>query len=233
MKKILLAVITVFSVSNLYAKPPKISGNYETGDRYAIDYEEDEIDYSYLFGDAEEADQEAWAYKFDKGYLQLSQTVNDRVRYVIKYDYLDKDFFAATSDATNNSNRLNYYRAYAWFGLTESLKLKAEYYLRAQDYEHRDWNNLSHVPHLLLQWSPAKTRTADVSLRYKAQRYDDETEAWKDKNQVDSYIGYREKLTDSLTLNARYKYTFRAYDDNPDQSDAIKKSFSAGFDYQF
>ncbi len=40
-------------------------------------------------------------------------------------------------------------------------------------------------------------------------------------------------FNDSLTLNAKYKYTFRTYEDNPTETNAVRKSFSAGFDYQF
>ena len=71
-----------------------------------------------------------------------------KFRYTVKYDYLDKDFFAAT---TNNKNRLNYYRIYAWTNISEKFRLKTEYYLRAQDYSIRPWDNITHVPHLLLQ----------------------------------------------------------------------------------
>lgn len=222
----------VLLISTVNAKPPKISGNYEQGSRYSIPY--DEIKYpTWWFEEIEDIDQESWAYNYDKGYLQLSQTVNKKFRYSVKYDYLDKDFFAAMSDETNNRNRLNYYRTYSWIGLPANFKVKVEYYLRQQDYVYRPWDNLTHVPHLLLQWKPDKKRTADLSMKYKAQRYDEVTEIWKDKNQMDTAIGYKEKVTDKLTLNTRYKYTFRHYTDNPDEPNAVRKSFSVGFDYQF
>jgi len=213
----------------LHAKAPKVSGNYEQGSRYAIPY--DDIDYpSMWFEETEDIDQEAWAYNFSKGYLQLAQTINKDFRYVVKYNYIFKDFFAAT---TNNKNLINYYRTYSWIGLPYNLRLKLEYYIRQQDYSFRPWDNLTHVPHVLLKWKYDNKRSADLSIKFKAQRYDEEAEAWKDKNQVDSYIGYKEKITDKLTLNAKYKYTFRHYTDNPDETNAVKKSFSAGFDYQF
>ena len=127
MKSIIFTFVIMLLVANCYAKPPKVSGNYEQGSRYAIEIDEED----YFVFDLTEVDdvdeQEAWAYDFSKGYLQLSQTVNDKFRYVVKYDYLDKDFFAATSDATNNKNRLNYYRTYSWIELPRNLKLKLEY----------------------------------------------------------------------------------------------------------
>ncbi len=232
MKKIFAIVLCICISTNIYAKPPKISGNYEQGSRYSIPY--DEIEYpTWWFEETEDIDQESWAYNYDKGYLKLSQTINKGFKYTVKYDYLEKDFFAAASDNTNNKNRINYYRTYSWIGLPSNFRLKLEYYLRQQDYTFRTWDNLTHVPHLLLQWKPAKTKTADLSLKYKAQRYDEDTETLKDKNQVDSYIGYKEKVTDKLTINTKYKYTFRKYTDNPTESNAVRKSFSVGFDYQF
>ena len=229
MKKYVVLLSVVLLSANLYAKAPKISGNYEQGSRYAVPY--DEIEYpTWWFEEIEDIDQEAWAYNFDKGYIKLAQTINKNLKYVVKYDFLNKDFFAAI---TNNKNQLNYYRAYSWIGLPNNFKLKVEYYIRAQDYEFRPWDNLTHVPHLLLQWKPTKKRTADISLRYKAQRYDEATEVWKDKNQIDSYLGYKEKISDKLTLNTKYKYTFRKYTDNPDKANAVRRSFSVGFDYQF
>ncbi len=229
MKRIPLSLVLILITANIYAKPPKISGNYERGSRYAIPY--DEIEYpTWWFEETEEIDQESWAYNYNKGYLKLSQIINKKFRYSVKYDYLEKDFFAT---ATNSKNRLNYYRAYSWIGLPSNFKLKVEYYLRHQDYSFRTWDNLTHIPHILLQWKPAETRTADISLKYKAQRYDEETETWKDKNQVDSYVGYKEKVNEKLTMNTKYKYTFRNYTDNPTESNAVRKSFSVGFDYQF
>ena len=59
------------------------------------------------------------------------------------------------------------------------------------------------------------------------------SEEWKDKNQYDTYLGYKEKVSDKLTLNTKYKYTFRHYTDNPDETNAVRKSMSVGFDYQF
>jgi hypothetical protein len=221
-----ICIVTV----NISAKPPRLSGNFEQGSRYAIS--EEELDFPAIMFDEvdEDIDQETWAYEFTKGYLQLSQTLNDRMKYVFKYDYLYKDFFAAD---TNNRNRLDYYRTYSWIGLSDALKLKVEYYLRNQDYEFRSWDNLTHVPHMLLQFKPDDRRAASISLRYKAQRYNEATEEWKDKNEVISYLAYKEKVFDKLTVNAKYKYTIRHYTDNPDETDAIKKSFSMGFDYQF
>lgn len=112
MKKIAsLIVVCSLIILETHAKPPKISGNYEQGSRYAIDY--DEIEYpTFWFEEVEEdIDQETWAYNFEKGYLQLSQQINKDIRYTVKYDYIYKDYFAAN---INNKNRLNYYRTYSW-----------------------------------------------------------------------------------------------------------------------
>lgn len=228
-KILFLLVFGCLINTNLYSKPPKISGNYEQGSRYAIPY--DEMEYpTFWFEEAEDIDQESWAYNFEKGYLKLSQQVNKDIRYTVKYDYIYKDFFAAT---TNNRNRLNYYRAYSWFNVPYNFRIKLEYYIRQQDYTFRPWDNLTYIPHVLFQWKPNKKRTADLSLRYKEQRYDEDTETWKDKNHIDTYLGYKEKVSEKVTLNTKYKYTFRHYTDNPDESNAVRKSFSVGFDYQF
>ena len=230
MKKTLIGLSILLLAGQANAKPPKVSGNYEQGSRYAIDYDEEDI-VSSLFEDInEELDQETWAYDYTKAYLQLSQEIKKGLKYTLKYDYLDKDFFAAT---TNNKNRINNYRIYSWMDLPQNFRLKAEYYLKHQDYTYRDWDNMTHVPHMLLQWKPVKGRIADLSIRYRTQKYSEDTEAEKDKNQVSTYLGYKEKLNDNLTLKAKYKYTFRKYTDNPTETNAVRKSFSAGFDYQF
>lgn len=213
----------------LRAKPPKVSGNYEAGSRYALPY--DEIEYpTWYFEEIEDIDQEPWAYDFKKGYLQLSQVLKKDLRYVVKYNFIYKDFFAAQ---TNSRNLINYYRTYSWVGLPYNLNVKLEYYLRQQDYSYKPWDNLTHVPNLLLKWKPNTKRGADLSVRFKAQRYEEEAQEWKDKNQVDSYVGYEERITDDLTVNAKYKYTFRHYTDNPEKTNAARKSVSVGFDYQF
>ncbi|MFC2061450.1 DUF5777 family beta-barrel protein [Elusimicrobiota bacterium] len=229
MKIIKILFVLMLVTQSAFAKPPKVSGNYEQGSRYAVPY--DEIEYpTWWFEETEEIDQETWAYNYDKGYLQVSQILNKDFRYAVKYDYLEKNFFAAT---TNNKNRLNYYRAYSWIGLPYNMRLKTEYYIRHQNYGIRPWDNMTYVPHLLIQWKPNTKRSTDVSVRYKVQRYDEDTEVWKDKNQIDTYVGYREKVSEKLTLNTRYKYTFRTYTDNEDESNAVRKSMSVGFDYQF
>ena len=117
---IILGIVTVVSTS-IYAKPPKVSGNYEQGSRYAIDY--DEIEYpTFWFEEMEEdIDQESWAYNFEKGYLQMSQEINKDLRYTVKYDYIYKDYFAA---AINNKNRLDYYRVYSWVDLPYNFRTK-------------------------------------------------------------------------------------------------------------
>jgi len=230
MKKLLVLTLMVLCCKGVEAKPPKVSGNYEQGSRYAIPYEELEYPTFWFEELEEDLEQESWAYNFEKGYLQVSQSVNKSFRYVVKYDYIYKDFFAAQ---TNNKNRLDYYRVYSWTDIPYNMRLKLEYYIRNQDYAVRPWDNMTHVPHILLQWKPNSKRKADLSVRYKAQRYDEISEIWKDKNQIDSYIGYQEKINDKLTLNTRYKYTFRHYTDNPDENNAVKKSLSVGFDYQF
>lgn len=46
-------------------------------------------------------------------------------------------------------------------------------------------------------------------------------------------VGYKEKVSDKSTLNTKYKDTFRTYEDNPTESNAVRKSILAGFDYQF
>ncbi len=223
-------LIVVFLAAGIgFAKPPKISGNFEQGSRYALSY--DETGFPTPWVEATECDAvETWAYNFHKGYLQLSHKLNDRVRYVTKYNYIRKDFYAAE---TNNKNILRYYRTYSWIKLSNKFDLKLEYYLRQQDYYIRPWDNLVHVPHLYLKWAINKKRKANFSLRFKSQRYDDSKETVKDKNQISSYAGYKEKIGKNLTLKAKYKYIIRHYTDNPNESNAVKKSLSAGFEYQF
>jgi hypothetical protein len=230
-KKLIFAVLTAVFVLSIkgYTKPPKVSGNIEQGSRYAIPY--DDVGFPTPWVEATEGDaEESWAYNFHKGYLKLYHRLNDRIRYTVKYNYIKKDFFAAE---TNNKNILRYYRTYSWFKLSNAFDLKLEYYLREQNYYIQPWNNLVHVPHMLLKWEINDKRDASFSVRYKAQRYDDPEETWKDKNQVSSYVKYKEDILDNLSLNAGYRYTYRHYTNNPDESNAIKKSLSAGFDYQF
>jgi len=228
--KIVILVLIFAFVSQIgIAERPKISGDYEHGSRYALPY--DEIGYPTPWIEvAEEFEEEAWAYNFRKGNFQVSQRLSKKFRYVVKYDFIWKDFFSAT---TNNKNMLNYYRTYSWINLNDHLDLKLEYYIRLQNYEFQPWDNLTHVPHMLLKWTINKKRNARLSVRYKDQRYDDPEETWKDKAQISSYVDYNEKIGDKLKFNVSYNYIFRRYTDNPDETNAVKKSISVGFDYQF
>ncbi len=230
-KKLLFAVLTAFFIISVkgHTKPQKVSGNIEQGSRYAIPYDEAGFPTPWIEATGDSAD-ETWAYNFHKGYLKLYQRLNDKFRYTLKYNYIKKDFFEAT---TNNKNILRYYRAYSWVKLSNALNMKLEYYLREQKYYIQPYNNLAHVPHVLLKWEISDKRDASCSVRYKAQRYDDPDEVQKDKNQVSSYLKYKEDILENLTLNAGYRYTYRHYTENPDKSNAVKKSLSAGFDYQF
>jgi len=230
MRKYFILSSLIFLLSNqVLAELPKISGNIEQGARYAIPYDEVAFPTPWIEV-SKQYEEESWAYNFNKGYLQLSQKVNDKIRYVVKYNYIWKDFFDAN---TNNKNVLNYYRTYSWINLNDKLDLKLEYYLRHQNYNYRPWDNFTHVPHILLKWEINKKRDLDLSLRYKSQRYNKSSETWKDKDQISTSIGYKEIFGEKLGLKANYKYTFRQYTDNPDESNAVKKSLSIGFDYQF
>jgi len=70
-------------------------------------------------------------------------------------------------------------------------------------------------------------------LRFKAQRYADPGETWKNKNETVFNLGYKEEVGKSLVLRTEYKYTFRHYTNNIDEKNASKKALSAGFEYQF
>ncbi len=229
-KKFIVMLIVVFLAAGIgFAKPPKISGNFEQGARYALPY--DETGFPTPWVEATEGDAvETWAYNFHKGYLKLYHRLNKTVRYIAKYNYIWKDFHAAK---TNNKNILRYFRTYSWIKLSNKFDLKLEYYLRQQHYYIRPWDNLEHVPHLYLKWDINKKRKANFSLRFKSQRYDVPEETTKDKNQISSYARYKEEIGENLTLKAKYKYTFRHYTANPDKSNAVKKSLSGGFEYQF
>lgn len=229
-RKILIIILMVMLVSGTaLSKPPKISGNIELGTRYPLPY--DEIGLPIPWAEATgEYPVEAWAYNFHKGYLRLAQKVSKNFRYVVKYNYIWKDFYAAV---TNNRNILNYYRAYSWIKLSKDFDLRLEYYIRQQDYTYRPWDNLTYVPHMLLKWKISDERRADLSLRTKFQRYSDPDEIWKDKNHISARLGYKEKIGERLSLKAKYNYTFRQYTANPDEPSAVKRSLSAGFDYQF
>jgi hypothetical protein len=227
-KLLVIMAICLMGYSISFAKAPKIAGNFESGSRYSVEY--DELEEIFFHEDTEDMEQETWAYDFQKGYLQLSQEVNKNLRYSLKYDYISKDFYAAT---TNNKNKLDYYRAYSWIGLPSNFKLKVGYYVRQQDYTIRQWDNMTHVPNMLLQWKPDSKKVASLSMRYKAKRYDESTETWKDADEIASYIGYTTKVWQGLTLNTKYRYNFRRYVDNPDKSNSVKKSLSVGFEHQF
>jgi len=228
-KKILVCFMVIgFSAAGAFAKPPKLSGGVEQGERYPLPYtEEGEIT---PWAEATEDDEaEAWAYTFNKGYLQLAQTINDRLRYVVKHNYVTKDF---TQTDNTNKNIINYYRAYTWIKLSSAFDLKLEYYLRHQNYFLMPWDNMTYVPHMVVKWNISDKRVADFNYRFKVQRYDDPAETWKDKNETFFNLGYKEEIK-SLTLRTEYKYIFRGYTANPDEANAAKKSLSVGFDYQF
>jgi len=230
MNKILL-ILTILLVLSIkgYSKPPKISGNYEQGSRYAIPY--NEFGYPTPWVEAsEQFEEETWAYNFSKGYLKLSQRINKNYRYVVKYKYIRKNFYEAD---LNNKNRLDYYRTYSWIGLNDKMDLKLEYYLRHQNYYIQPWDNLTHVPHILFKWKINDKIKTRASVRYKSQKYKDPEETWKDKDYITSYVGYEQEITDNLELKGKYRYLFRRYTDNPEETNAVKKSLSAGFEYQF
>lgn len=229
-RKNLIIILMVMLVSGTaLSKPPKISGNIEQGTRYPLPH--DEIGFPTPWIEAtEEYPVESWAYNFHKGHLQLAQKVSKNFRYVVKYNYIWKDFYAAE---TNNKNILSNYRVYSWIKLSKDFNLRIEYYIRQQNYNYRPWDNFTYVPHILLKWKITDKRKADVSLRSKFQRYSDPGQIWKDKNQISAGLGYKEEIGERLTLKAKYNYTFRRYTDNRDETNAVKKSLSAGFDYQF
>ncbi len=180
----------------------------------------------------EEYEQETWAYKYDKGYLQVAQNVSGRFRYTARFNWNRKDFPHAT---LNNRNILRYYRTYCWIGISDALNLRLEYYLREQDYKFRSWDNLTHVPNMRLRWDidRERKRRANLFLRFNSQRYADEEETWKDKDQISARVNYREEIFNRFLLKAQYSYVFRQYTDNPDESNAVKKAVSTGFEYQF
>jgi hypothetical protein len=155
----LMALITLAS-PGVNSKLPKISGNIEQGSRYALPYEESGTLMPWIEA-TEEGSQESWSYDFSKGYLQLYQQLNSKVRYTVRYNYIKKDFYAAE---TNNKNDLNYYRAYSWIKLSELFNLKVEYYLRHQAYAYRPWDNIMHAPNMQLRWDIDKSKKRRANL---------------------------------------------------------------------
>ncbi len=217
----------------VWARPPKVSGNYERGSRYAVAYDDPVLPVPWIeFVEAEELEQESWAYNFHKGHLQVSQILSSRFRYTTRFNWNHKDFPYAD---INNRNIMRYYRTFCWIGLSRDFDLRLEYYLREQVYEFRPWDNLIHVPSMQIRWNidRERKRRANLFLRLNAQRYAEESETWKDKNQLSARINYQEEVFERLILKAQYSYVFRRYTDNPDQVSAEKKSISAGFEYQF
>ncbi|MFW6129682.1 MAG: hypothetical protein ACOC56_00770 [Atribacterota bacterium] len=231
MKRILFFILTVVFIFYIkgYSKPPKLSGNYEQGSRYALAYDEMGFPFPWIEA-SEQLEEESWSYNFNKGYLRLSQRINKNYRYAVKYNFIEKDFFGSD---LNNKNILNYYRTASWIGLNDKMDLKVEYYLRHQNYYIRPWDNITHVPHVLFKFKVNNKINTRASVRYKSQKYKDPDETWKDKDYIVSYLGYNQKITDRLILKGKYNYLFRHYTDNPDQTNAVKKSLSVGFDYQF
>jgi len=229
-KKILVCLMVLcFSAALYAATPPKLSGNIEQGTRYALPYDDAGFPTPWVEA-TEQSKVESWAYNYHKGFLQVAQKVSSRLRYVVKYNYIWKDFIKADN---TNKNLINYYQTYAWIKLNPALDLKVEYYLRHQDYYYMPWNNLTHVPYMYLKWKISDKRKANAALRFKAQRYADPGETWKNKNETVFNLGYKEEVGKSLVLRTEYKYTFRHYTNNIDEKNASKKALSAGFEYQF
>lgn len=233
MIKRLLAVLTAFLFlpALSHPRPPKVSGNYEQGSRYAIAYE-DPATPLLPWTEFIQEEQDRWSYKFNKGHLQLSQVLNNRFRYTARFNWNQKDFPYAD---INNRNIMRYYRAFCWIGLSDDFDLRLEYYLRDQVYDFRNWDNLIHAPNMRLRWNidRGRKKRANFFLRLNSQRYAEDSERWKNRDHWSARINYQEEVYEKLLLKAQYSYAFRRYTENPDQSPAEKKSISAGFEYQF
>jgi len=234
-KKLLIiaAILLINPAGVLAQRKPKLTGNVEQGSRYAVPY--DEIGLPSVWTEfSDEFEQETWAYNYNKGYLQVAQTINPRFRYSTRISWDSKDFPWQEPDV-NNKNTMWYYRTYCWITFSKELALRLEYYLRDQQYDIRPWNNLTHVPSMQLRWDIDKERKrrANLFLRLNTRRFSDEDEIWKDRDQLSARVNYQEELFARLLLKAQYSYTFRRYTDNPNQTSAEKRAVSAGFEYQF
>ena len=211
--------------------PPRISGNIESGSRYALPYEEFGVPFPWTEY-AADFEQESWAYNYHQGHVQVSQTVNSRFRYAARFNWISRDYPYAD---LNNRNVMRYYRSYCWLNLHRNLALRVEYYLRQQVYEWRPWDNLTHVPNIQIRWDidRERRRRANLFLRLNSRRFLDAGETWKDRDQLSARVNFQEEVFERLILKAQYSYNFRHYTDNPDQTTAVKKALSAGFEYQF
>jgi len=84
-----------------------------------------------------------------------------------------------------------------------------------------------------MKWKVTEGREIRLSLRYKRQRFEEDAERWKDKEEILSWIEYQEEITDNFRINVRYRFTRREYTSNPDEPLAVKKGISIGMRYQF
>ncbi|GEM_PF-2809162 len=232
-KIIMLMVIFLLFPLILKAAAPRVSGNIEQGSRYAVPYDK--------FGTLtpwmelkDENEQETWAYNYNKGYLQVAQRLTPGFRYTARFSWNWRDYPYAEPEL-NNKNVMRYYRTFCWITLSDDFDMRLEYYLRQQVYEVRPWNNLIHVPNLRLRWNIDRQsrRRANLFLRLNSQRYADEGEIWKNRDQFTARVNYQQEVYEKLLIKAQYSYALRKYTDNPDESTALKKSASAGFEYQF
>jgi len=237
MNKLIFALVgaLLFVWVEGHSRPPKVSGNFEQGSRYAVPY--DEFAYPlplWQEGLDEEFEQETWAYNYHKGYVQVAQVVNPRFRYTARVNWNWKDF-PHQDPELNHRNVMRYYRTFCWITLSSDLALRLEYYIRDQAYKIRPFDNLTHVPGLQLRWDIDKERKrrANLFLRLNSQRYAEDSETWKDRDHWSARVNYREEVFGGLLLNAQYAYTFRRYTDNPDRTSAVKRAVSGGFEYQF
>lgn len=230
---LVIGAALLFIPSAASPRPPRISGNFERGSRYAVPYDEIGLPSAWAVL-PEEFEQETWAYEYNKGYFQVAQRVNPLFRYSARLSWNSKDF-PWQEPELNNKNTMWYYRAYCWLTFSRELALRLEYYIRDQRYEIRDWDNMTHVPSMQLRWDidRERKRRANLFLRYNTQRFAEEEESWKDKNQISARVNYQEEVFGNLLLKAQYSYVFRRYRDNPDRSSAVRRAVSTGFEYQF
>ena len=214
-----LLVILPFSEVKAREYRPVLSGNLESGERYIP------LD-DYIFSaDTEEED----AYKFNMGYLQLTQKFNPQSYLSLRYQFNAKNYELSPEKDNIAYDLINTFK----FQLRGPLTMKLILKVRDKNYENDNFrDNDIFSPALEFRFRPRR-RTAFV-LRYTYKDHHYRNDSSRD-SRLNSLLGsWQRELSPALLLKAKYKGKFRDYkEETKTRKDSVRQSVSLGFEYKF
>jgi len=213
---------------------PRLSGYMETGEKF-LPEDPDYIDQDFRV---------ETSYRYELGSLRMKQNISNLTKFGIGYKHNSKDYILEMDRDLNNTSQ--YVDAYISHRFTESLLLKLEVNTRNKKFKDNisadkdnDWVGVMISGTIRPQAEQTEAfsfndNRSEYYLQIYSKEHDFSTAPFKDSVATTVLFRWHYELTDAFTLKFRTRAYVKDYDtESATRKDAVRESYSLGFDYQF